>query len=101
MSVVTNREDLNGAVDPATGQNETYLVLSEDERAKGFVRQLRHSYIHTKCGAITSMGPAIAETYARDPKFYGATFCVSCRAHFPVGPEGEFVWAGTDQRVGT
>lgn len=43
----------------------------------------------------------IAETYARDPWFYGGTFCAGCRAHFPVGPAGEFVWAGTDEKVGT
>ena len=40
----------------------------------------------------------IAETYARDPKFYGGTYCVSCRMHRPVA---EFTWDGTDQRVGS
>jgi hypothetical protein len=38
------------------------------------------------------MSRAIAETYARDPAFYGSTFCVHCRTHFPVGEQGEFVW---------
>jgi hypothetical protein len=47
------------------------------------------------------MGQAIAETYARDPKFYGATYCVHCDMHRPVGPDGEFVWDGTDEKVGT
>jgi hypothetical protein len=28
------------------------------------------------------MGQAIAETYARDPKFYGGTYCVLCGKHF-------------------
>lgn len=70
-------------------QAEVYLVLSEEERAKGFVRPVRQSYIHDKCGVLTRMGLALAETYARDPKFYGATYCVGCSAHFPVS---EFKW---------
>lgn len=58
------------------------------------------------CGALTTMNPSIAETYARDPEYYGATFCVKCRDHLPVGPFGEFVWADafgrpTEERVGT
>jgi hypothetical protein len=145
------------------GQNECYLVLSEEERAKGFVRPVRSSYVHvgkpgykpcmknlriltkededyavfcsmpentedtlhkdgrclsgtfaTKeeydqamagnyrekkgCGAITSMGLVLSETYARNPKFYGATYCVGCHVHHPVD---EFVWDGTDERVGS
>lgn len=85
----------------STGMQETYLVLSDEERAKGFVRPLRLSYQHAECGTVTTMGLAIAETYARDPKFYGGTFCVGCRAHFPVGEYGEFTWEGTDLKVGT
>jgi hypothetical protein len=47
------------------------------------------------------MGQALAETYARQPDFYSATFCCACGAHFPVGEHGEFVWEGTrDERVG-
>jgi hypothetical protein len=83
------------------GMQEKYLVLSEEERAKGYVRPLRTSYVHEACGAITHMGLAIAETYARDPHFYGGTFCARCRNHFPVGPNGQFVWDGTDEKVGT
>ena len=74
------------------GMQETYLVLSEEERAKGFVRPVRRAYRHLKCGAVTTMGAALAETYARDPEFYGATYCATCRDHFPVGPDGEFDW---------
>jgi hypothetical protein len=73
-------------------QAETYLVLSEEERAKGFVRPVRDRYKHLTCGTITTMGKALAETYARDPKFYGATYCVACAMHRPVGPDGEFEW---------
>lgn len=120
-----------------------YLVLSPEERAKGFVRPLRDSYTHVGrkpkyplkpltaaqetlvntglnssdvdftvsyeeypegaragvrfwtqaeldgCGVRTTMGSALAETYARDPKFYGGTYCCGCGKHFPVA---EFVW---------
>ena len=84
-----------------TGQHKAYIVLCPDERAKGFVRPVRHTYKHLKCGAVTTMGQALAETYARDPSFYSATFCCTCCAHFPVGADGEFVWDGTDERVGS
>ena len=84
-----------------TGQQEGYVVLAEEERAKGFVRPVRRSYLHLKCGTVTTMGQTIAETYARDPHFYDGTFCCGCRTHFPIGPDGEFVWEGTDQKVGT
>jgi hypothetical protein len=83
------------------GQQNDYVVLAEEERAKGFVRPVRRSYVHLKCGVETRMGQTIAETYARDPKFYGGTFCVGCGAHFPVGPNGEFVWSGSNEKVGT
>lgn len=86
---------------PETGQQKGYVVLAEEERAKGFVRPVRRSYIHLKCGAVTKMGQAIAETYARNPDFYSGTFCCACGAHFPVGPDGEFVWDDSDEKVGT
>lgn len=90
---------LGHGVDENPGpQNEVYLVLSEEERKKGFVRPFRDSYIHKKCGTLTKMSRPIAETYARDPKFYGATYCVGCSKHLPVD---EFVWDGTDIKVGT
>lgn len=102
MGLTTDPEEArNSGIDPKTGQQNTYVVLSEEERAKGFVRPVRRSYVHEKCGAVTTMGLALAETYARDPKFYGATFCATCRSHFPVGPDGEFLWEGTSEKVGT
>jgi hypothetical protein len=76
-------------------------VLAEEERAKGFVRPVRETYTHLKCGTDTTMARTIAETYARDPAFYGGTFCVACRGHFPTGADGEFVWKGTSEKVGT
>jgi hypothetical protein len=83
------------------GQQKDYVVLTAEERAKGFVEPYRSSYVHTKCGALTRMSHEIAATYARSPAFYSGTFCVGCRAHFPVGADGEFVWDGTTQKVGT
>lgn len=137
----------------ANGQQRGYVVLSDEERAKGFVRPVRLSYVHVGrpgpryplrdptveereswgdevakyeeypesehpvlgrfwtqqeldsigvgCGTVTTMSRAIAETYAREPGFYGATFCCGCHAHLPVGEDGLFVWEGTDERVGT
>lgn len=131
------------------GQQKGYVVLSEEERAKGFVRPVRRTYIHTGirpkyplrdltpeeherydqfhyvkyeqypdakgsvvgrywteeqlnsgCGGATTMAPSIAETYARDPHFYGATFCCHCRKHFAVGESGEFLWED-GSKVGT
>lgn len=84
-----------------TGQHDDYIVLSDEERAKGFVRPVRQKYQHLKCGGVTTMGLKLSETYARDPSFYSATFCCRCNAHFPVGPDGEFIWDGTKEKVGT
>lgn len=139
-------EPAAGPIGPR-GQHEGYWVLSEEERAKGFVRPLRASYRHvgrrpefptrpltdeekarysrfdyvafepypeerlpstgrfwtrdqlaSGCGSVTSMSKAIAETYARSPSFYGSTFCCKCGSHYAVD---EFVWEGTDERVGS
>jgi hypothetical protein len=88
-------------IDPKTGMQKGYVVLAEEERAKGFVRPLRRTYTHQKCGSDTTMGQTLAETYARDPYFYSGTFCCACRDHFPVGEDGEFVWKGTNEKVGS
>jgi hypothetical protein len=150
MSLTTDPDVARSSPLRPDGQQETYLVLSEEERARGFVRPVRHSYVHVGlpsptyalrdltpeeherydrydyvkyeaypddgpasgrfwtqrqldggCGTVTRMGQALAETYARQPDFYGATFCVRCGKHFPVGAAGEFVWDGTYERVGT
>jgi len=134
--------------DDPSKQNEAYLILSEEERAKGFVRPVRLKYLHvgirpkhpirdltneekerfdgygyvkyeeypdsdssavgrywseeqltSGCGgALTVMAQELGETYARDPSFYGATWCVACEGHHPVS---EFVWDGTDEIVGS
>jgi len=136
-------------IDPETGMQKGYIVLSKSERAKGFVQPVRTSYKHvgtrpkhpirdltaeeqdrylhsnyigyeeypsdsskvgrfwterqlnSGCNTITTMAQSLAETYARDPNFYGGTMCTHCKTHFPVGEKGEFVWEGTDIKVGT
>lgn len=129
-------------------QAEAYLVLSAEERAKGFVRPLRRSYQHVgitptyplreltaeereryssfgyvrvedypaeraplsgrfwtqaqldhrACQGTTTMGLALCETYARNPAFYGATYCSVCGMHRPVA---EFIWTEDGARVGS
>jgi hypothetical protein len=107
MGVTSDPTDprLTHGADPADGppveQAEVYLVLSDEERAGGFVRPVRRSYRHEVCGTVTTMGLAIAETYARSPTFYGATLCIGCRLHRPVGADGEFVWEPDGSKVGT
>lgn len=86
---------------PRQGQQKHYVVLSESERSKGFTRPYRDAYRHIKCGAVTTMGHALSETYARDPHFYSGTFCCACGTHFPVGEDGEFVWTSDGLKVGT
>jgi hypothetical protein len=61
-----------------------YLVLSAEERAKGFVRPVPR-------------WRALSETYARDPKFYGGTCCVRCAMHRLVA---EFRWIEADGSEG-
>lgn len=111
----TDRSDPDLHVESQSGQNKKYLILSEEERAKGFVRPVRQDYVHEVsyvkdvegsdtlvkargCGVRTTMSLAIAETYARDPKFYGSTWCTGCRKHLPLN---EFVWDGTKEEVGS
>lgn len=81
-----------------SGMQKGYVVLSAEERGKGFVRPVRRSYRHKPCNSVTIMGIALAETYARDPTFYSGTFCCNCATHFPLD---QFVWEGTDEQVGT
>ena len=85
-------------INPKTGQQKEYVVLSKEERAKGFIRPIRQEYAHLTCGTKTMMSLAIAETYARDPKFYSGTFCFNCKKHFPLV---EFIWVGTNEIVGS
>lgn len=151
MSLTTDPNDprLGRGIDAEpVAQHDVYLVLSEAERAKGFVRPYRDKYQHvgmrpeyplreltaeeinrhgryryvkyeeyppsnesavvgrfwtdamlrSGCGAVTTMGRALSETYARAPAFYGATYCCTCRKHLPVA---EFVWTADGAVVGS
>jgi len=73
----------------SNGMQKEYVVLSKEERSKGYVKPLRYNYLHNICGTVTSMSSSIAETYARNPYFYNGTFCSNCRAHFELT---EFTW---------
>jgi len=81
-----------------TGQHVSYIVLCDEERAKGFVRPYRDRYQHRTCGCVTTMARSLSETYARDPTFYGTTFCTQCQAHFPVE---QFAWSADGRPVGS
>lgn len=87
-----------GVDNQPTQMNKAYIVLSKEERAKGFVRPVRLSYLHKTCNTSTFMSREIAETYARDPKYYGSTFCSNCQMHRPIS---EFLWEGSDETVGS
>lgn len=103
MGLTTDRNDPDLHKTDASGQQKVYLVLSEEERKKGFVRPVRNKYIHLKCGTETTMGMALSETYARDPKFYGATFCCGCGIHIHLKTEEgwQFEWSRDGEPVGS
>lgn len=95
-----------------TGMQTCYLVLSEEERARGFLRAVRTEYVHAPalggCGAVTWMAVPLAETYAAQPDFYTHTWCGRCKDHLPVGRmRGQFYWLDptsrtpTSEKVGT
>ena len=105
MALTTDHNDSrlgHGSDNEPIDQHDTYLVLSDDELAKGFVRPVRTVYQHVGCSvernAVTRMGYKLSETYARDPKFYGSTYCTACRMHKPVK---EFVWSNDGDVVGS
>ncbi len=103
-TLTTDRSDPGLREIRPDGQQEKYLVLSEEERAKGFVRPLRRAYRHLRCDGVTTMGLALCETYARNPKFYGGTFCCVCGSHFPLKDAEtgarNFVWVEDETGVG-
>lgn len=93
-TLTTDRNDPGLQEHQPDGQQEKYLILSDEERGKGFVQPVRRKYQHIACGGVTTMGLALAETYARDPKFYTGTFCCNCSTHFPLSIDGvpQFKW---------
>ena len=82
------RGPLDGETEPRE-QNKVYLVLPPEDLRKGYVKPLRQSYKHSTCSGETRMGYELSATYARDPWFYGLTYCVHCRVHRPLT---EFRW---------
>lgn len=80
-----------------------YEAYSEDPASSvvgRFWTQAQLDAVGKGCGTVTTMPRAIAETYAREPRFYGTTFCCGCGRYLPVGPSGEFVWLD-GERVGS
>lgn len=82
-------EDASHKENRGDGQQKDYIVLTAQERARGFINPVRTAYTHSTCGRTTIMGRSLSETYARDPWFYSGTFCATCRAHYPLN---EFTW---------
>lgn len=75
--------------DEPVEQNDAYLVLPDEElESDKLVTKLRVDYVHI-CGTVTTIDMRIAKTWARDPNFYGATYCTSCKEHRPLS---EFKW---------
>lgn len=70
-------------------QQDVYLALPPEDIAKGYVKPYRDTYRHATCGTTTKMPDATAATYARDPWFYGGTYCVRCGMHRDLA---EFAW---------
>jgi hypothetical protein len=101
MGLTTDRHDgCLHEIDPVTNMQHCYLIAPDGER-KNLVRPVCLSYVHRTCGTVTTMARELAETYAANPHFYGATYCAGCRAHFRVGHEGQFVWTSDGTLVGT
>ena len=102
MSLTTERNDPDLNKIKENGQQESYLVLSTEEKDKGFIRPVRTTYVHKKCGQETTMHLSIAETYARNPEFYGGTFCCGCGEHLALEIDGErqFTWLPDGSGVG-
>lgn len=46
MTVHSDRSTLDTTIDPVTGMQKDYFVLSEEERSRGFVRPVRPTYVH-------------------------------------------------------
>ena len=61
------------------------------------ILQAQRVYLHKECGTTTKMR-SIAETYARDPKFYGPTYVSIALG---IGRLANFAWDGTEELVGS
>jgi hypothetical protein len=78
-----------------------FSVPNPVDASKGFVRPHRDAVVHVKgterC-PVTILRPDHADFHARQPGVIDAVRCSACRKDFPAQ---EFVWHGTDERVGT
>lgn len=86
-----------------SGEYVAFEPYPESESAKvgRYWTQQQLDSVGKGCQTVTSMPSAIAQTYAVNPSYYGSTFCCGCMRYLPVGEYGEFVWQGTNERVGT
>lgn len=75
------------------GQHEKHPINVEGD----YIAPIRETYIHKTCNAATKIGSLIAETYARNPKYYTRTFCAECRDYFPIA---EFNWKSDGIELG-
>lgn len=89
------------AAEPMTEGFEPYPEGYRGSATGRFWTQEQLDKVGKGCGTVTQMPQAIAETYAANPGYYGSTFCCGCGTYLPVGSTGEFVWDGTNERVGT
>lgn len=62
------------------GQFENHPKIEEGE----FEQEPRDTYIHEECGGSTTMKGELPESVARDPSYYGKTFCKTCEEYVPV-----------------
>lgn len=86
---------------PEYAKFEDYPDGAEGPAVGRFWSQADLDKVGKGCGVLTKMPHGCAETYAVNPGYYGSTFCCGCGGYFPVGKRGEFVWDGTQERVGT
>ena len=110
MSLTTDPKDpkLKEGQKNETGQHEIYLVLSEEERDKGFVRPVRDSYVHVgRYRNYAGIDKMLTEDEQKEmmkeyphPEPYVAVLGIngSDGKHLPVD---EFIWDGTDENVGS
>jgi len=82
-------DDSHKQIDPTTGQQKGYVVLTAEERAKGFVKPVRGIVYPQGLRLPDEYGTALAETYARNPWFLQRHVCCACGAHFDLN---QFHW---------
>lgn len=73
-------EDFDYGEQYEDGQYENYPTVDEGE----FKQEVRTRYVHEECGETTGMRQDLAESVARNPGFYGKTYCSGCQKHVPV-----------------